>query len=323
MTMASTEPRRGIRRWIYLGLVLIALAVAAYYGIVGGLKNCRWLDRLFGISGCIASHRVTGLRPGELWRTMVVPAGGDTIVFVGEEASDAKPLTIVLVVLDAATGAEKLRTVVAKTSESVGIVGSADSQRIALVCYDSRPCFEDGSTAITVSPSDGKRLEAFRRERNSLNMWRFPTDPDRPSWAYKAAALPGGELVVGEFYALSRKHNVEIRRIADESVVKTLRTKGGDFITHEPEDIAVSPSGRLIATLSLTPATGSDVLLSVFDTASGMQVTSFTIKESVGSTVAWAGKEDRLVLVRPVVPRGGYLLEATDLRFDVYALPTR
>lgn len=242
--MASIEPPRRSRRWIYGGFALIALGVVACFGIVDGLKNCRWLDRLLGISGCVASHRVTGLQPAEQWNTLVVPVGGETLVFVGREPGNAKPVTTVLVVLDAVSGAEKLRTVVAKTSVPLGATGSATGERIALLCYSGAACFEDSSTAVIVSARDGSRLEALRRPpKDLIHMWRYPTDPDLPPWAPPGTiVLPGGELaIVG---SIGTK-GVEVRKITDGSLVRSLHIASGQPMRPSPfGSIAQRPAGR-------------------------------------------------------------------------------
>jgi hypothetical protein len=322
MAMTLTGPRRGNRRWIYLGLVLIGLGVAAYYGIVGGLKNCRWLDRLLGISGCVASHRVTGLQLGNGWH-LAAPPGGDILVFVGEEPRpfDSKPVTSVLVVLDALTGAERLRTVVARTNRSVDAVNSADGQRIALVCSGAVPCFENGAYAVIVAARDGKSLEALQPNADTRYRRRFPTEPAPPPWADGAVVLPGGALLLGRFDQ-ERNGKIEIRNLADRSIVRALRTEDGDFLVrNDPHAIAISPSGRMVAILAYTPTSGYATLLSVFDIASGKRVTSFTTKDSIGTALVWAGKEDRLVVVRAVNSPTVKDYDSTDMRFDIYAVP--
>jgi hypothetical protein len=298
---------------MYGGVALIGLAVAAYYGIASGLKNCQWLDRLLGISGCVASHRVNGLRPSGWGQVLVVPAGGASIFFAGEEkATDTASRVVVLVILDAVTGAERRRIVVAKTTRGIATVGSDDGRQVALVCDVYLPCFEDGSTAIMVSPSDGTRLDGFRRQRDPANMWRFPTDPDHPPWAGRnGAAIPGSDLVVGQFSSLNRSGTLEIRKLADSSLVRPLRTGSGDFVSRQPSAIAVSPSGRSVAVLSRIPP-ANERFISVFDIASGKQVASLAVRDPALPTMAWAGKEDRLVLVRPV--------DSSDMRFDVYSV---
>lgn len=315
MTMTSTEPRRGRRRWIYVNLALITLVALAYW-VVDPLRNCRWLDRLLGISGCVASYQVTGLRALPLGYSLVVPAGGDVIVFAGREPGNARQQTTVLVILDAASGAEKLRTVVAKTDAELGAVSSADGQQMALVCYGQVPCFGDGHNAITLSPRDGKRLGAFSNPPVPLHEYRFPTDPAPPAWAAGGSViLRGGELIVGEIIG---KGTIAVRQIADRSVVRTLRTADGEFKVLLTSRIALSPNGRSLAVLA---AVESGSVLAVFDIASGLQTTSFASKEPLGTTVAWIGTGERLVVVRPVNSPTDNYNDSTDMRLDIYAMP--
>ncbi len=315
MTMEAIEPPRRSRRWMYLGLIVIGLTLAAYYGIVGGLKNCRWLDRLLGISGCIASHPVSGLRPLSLWRTLAVPADGKTIAYFGTESKDGIRRTT-LVALDTETGREKTRAVVIETREELMAIASSDGQRTALVCETRQPCIDGQYNGIIVSSLDGRRLDTVAKPAGRFHEMTFPGDPELPAWAgYDAIGLPGGLVATRE----PGVSEVIVRRLSDQSEVMRLRDRDGPYRTTIGTMMAASPGGRWLAVLA-EPLTGArERVVHIFDLKTGIQAASIPL-EGNRLTLAWVG-DDRLVVPRAVSSPTGYLVDATDLRLEIYAVP--
>lgn len=315
MTMEALEPPRRSRGWIYLGLVMIGLAAAVHYGIVGGLKNCRWLDRLLGISGCIASHPVRDLRPLDLWRTLAVPADGKTIAYFGAEVSgDLRRTTIV--VLDTETGLERTRKVVVESRGALRAVASSDGQRTALMCESRQPCIEGQYDGIIVSSLDGRRLESVTNSAGTVRDTTFPGDPELPAWAgFHAIGLPGDLVASRE----SGTRQVTVRRVFDGSEVLRLRDRDGLYQMTLVNTMAVSPSGRWLAILPESVTSAREKSVHIFDLKTGIQTASIPLGEK-RLFLAWAG-DDRLVIPRAAYTPTGYLVDATSMTLEIYAMP--
>jgi hypothetical protein len=317
MSMTSIEPRRRSRRWIILGLALVAFGAVAY-GVVDALKSCRWLDRLLGISGCIASHPVKGLTPLYLWRTLAVPVDGKTIVYFGTEPTepdDAGRTTLVAV--DAESGREKTRVVVVQARGALMAIASSDGQRTALLCESHGACIEGQHGGVIVSSLDGRRLATVATaDIDTLRATTFPGDPVLPAWAgHDAIRLPGDLVASRE----ARTDQVTLRRLSDRSEVMRLRDRGGLYRSTPMNTMAVSPNGRWLAILAESFSVTGKRTAHVFDLKSGIQVASLPLERN-RLTLAWVG-DDRLVIPRAAYSPTGYLSDATDVRLEIYAMP--
>jgi hypothetical protein len=315
MTIASIEPQRPRRRWIIPGLVLVAVGVTAYV-VVDGLKNCRWLDRLLDVSGCVTTYRVTGLTPLYLWRALAVPADGKTIAYFGEERGDSARRTT-LVVLDAETGQEKARTAIVQSRDALMAVASPDGQRTALLCETRQPCIDGQHSGIIVSSLDGRRLATLAKtDLGTLRDTQFPGEPELPAWAgYNAIGLPGDRVASRE----TGTRQVVVRRVSDRSELVRLRGRDGPYLTTALNTMAASPSGHRLAILAESLTVDSKRTVDVFDLRTGVQVASIAL-EGGRLTLAWVG-EDRLVVPRTAYSPTGYAVDATDMNLEIYAMP--